>query len=525
MDPLSLIFLVGPVVIGVVVLALIILLLFRAWYRIAKADEALVIVGKNQRGADGATSRITVVTGGGAIVNPITQRAELISLRARQINVEPTAQSSNGVTVDVTGVALFKIGSEPEQVRRAAERFASQDGAIEQFTREQLEGSLRGVVAMLTVEQLMRDRQQLSDQIAENIKGDLEAQGLILDSFQIQGITDKNGYIEALGASEIERVKRDAQVASITAQREVQRNKIATDEQNLVEYTAYQKNTANAKAEIGRANAEAEAAEKLAREKLEQGVLEQAAMNQSAKLDAEVRRVAEAATYERQQKADAEAYEQQKQADAEAYARIKEAEAQAKIAEQKALELKTRAAADAETVRLAAEADATAKRAAAEAAAFAAQQEAEGTKYRADAEAEAIRLAGEAKAAAIKAEAAAIAEHEEALMAQRAIEAVVPMMAEFAKGYQRVGSITVLGGEGGASAHLANEQAVGMRATFDAVKAATGVDLGAIIAGRAVGEGIGEGMRAAGAAEPAAPQPAPAVVADAAPAADGAREG
>ncbi|MCD1268350.1 flotillin family protein [Microbacterium sp. MEC084] len=330
------------------------------------------------------------------------------ALRARQINVEPTAQSSNGVTVDVTGVALFKIGSEPEQVRRAAERFASQDGAIEQFTREQLEGSLRGVAAMLTVEQLMRDRQQLSDQIAENIKGDLEAQGLILDSFQIQGIT---------------------------AQREVQRNKIATDEQNLVEYTAYQKNTANAKAENGRANAEAEAAEKLARETLEQGVLEQAAMNQSAKLDAEVRRVAEAATYERQQRADAEAYEQQKRGRG------------------------------------------------------------------------AIRLAGEAKAAAIKAEAAAIAEHEAALMAQRAIEAVVPMMAEFAKGYQRVGSITVLGGEGGASAHLASEQAVGMRATFDAVKAATGVDLAAIIAGRAVGEG----MRPA---TVAAPAPAATLVAE-----------
>ncbi|MBY0689960.1 SPFH domain-containing protein [Microbacterium marinilacus] len=505
MDPFSLLFTVGPIAVGAVILALIILLLFRAWYRIAKADEALVIVGKNQRGADGETSRITVVTGGGAIVNPITQRAELISLRARQINVEPTAQSSNGVTVDVTGVALFKIGSDADQVRRAAERFASQDGAIEQFTREQLEGSLRGVVAMLTVEQLMRDRQQLSDQIAENIKGDLEAQGLILDSFQIQGITDKNGYIEALGASEIERVKRDAQVASITAQREVQRNKIATDEQNLVEYTAYQKNTANAKAEIGRANAEAEAAEKLAREKLEQGVLEQAAMNQAAKLDAEVRRVAEAAAYERQQRADAEAYEQQKAADAEAYSRIKEAEAQAKIAEQKALEVKTRAAADAETVRLSAEADAGAQRAAGEAAAFVAQQDAQGTKFRAEADAEAIRLAGDAKASAIKAEAAAIAEHEEALMAQRAIEAVVPMMAEFAKGYQRVGSITVLGGEGGASAHLASEQAVGMRATFDAVKAATGVDLGAIISGRAVGEGIGEGIRAAGGADAAAP--------------------
>jgi flotillin len=147
----------------------------------------------------------------------------------------------------------------------------------------------------------------------------------------------------------------------------------------------------------------------------------------------------------------------------------------------------------------------------AEAATYERQQRADAEAYEQQKQAEAIRLAGEAKAAAIKAEAAAIAEHEAALMAQRAIEAVVPMMAEFAKGYQRVGSITVLGGEGGASAHLASEQAVGMRATFDAVKAATGVDLAAIIAGRAVGEGIGEGMRPA---TVAAPAPAATLVAE-----------
>ncbi|KTS01990.1 flotillin family protein, partial [Microbacterium testaceum] len=221
----------------VIVVFLIIAGLIRGWYRVAKADEALVIVGKRQRGADGESSRITVITGGGAIVNPLTQRGEMISLRARQIKMEPTAQSSNGVTVNVSGVALVKIGSDPESVRRAAERFASQDKAIEQFTTEQLEGALRGVVATLTVEELMRDRQRLSDQIAEGIKGDLSSQGLILDSFQIQGVTDGNGYIAALGATEVERVKREAEVARINAVREIRARQIATDEANLIEQT------------------------------------------------------------------------------------------------------------------------------------------------------------------------------------------------------------------------------------------------------------------------------------------------
>ncbi|GGH49822.1 flotillin family protein [Microbacterium album] len=451
-------------VIGVAVIALVVIaILIRAWYRVARADEALVIVGKRQRGADGQSSRITVITGGGAIVNPLTQRAEMISLRARQIKMEPTAQSSNGVTVNVNGVALVKIGSDPESVRRAAERFASQDKAIEQFTTEQLEGALRGVVATLTVEELMRDRQRLSDQIAEGIKSDLSSQGLILDSFQIQGITDSNGYISALGATEVERVKRDAEVAKINADREIRARQIATDEANLIEQTALDKNTAAAKAEVGRANAEAEQAEALARAERQQAVLLQEAENTQARLDSEVKRVA-----------DAELYQREREADASAYAEVKAAEARAEIAE----------------------------------------QEAKAVRLRAEAEADAVRLAGEARATAIRAEADALSRNQEALLAQRALETLVPMMTEFAKGYDKVGSITVLGGEG-ASGHLATESATGLRASFEAVRAATGIDLSAIIQGRAVGEAFADATNrrtatpsAAQTAEPAPTPPA-----------------
>ncbi len=446
----------GIAVIAVIILLIFLLVMVRAWYKVAKADQALVVVGRNQKNAAGDSSRISVITGGGALVNPLTQRAEMISLRARQIKMEPTAQASNGVTVMVAGVALVKIGSDPEFVRRAAERFLSQDGAIEQFTTEQLEGALRGVVATLTVEQLMKDRQKLSDQIAEGIKSDLLAQGLILDSFQIQGITDKNGYIDALGATEVERVRREAEVARINAAREVKARQLATDEANLIEQTAYDKNSAAASAEVGRARAEAEQAEALARAQREQDVLLQAAENRQAQLDADIKKVADASLYERQRKADADAY-----------AEVKAAEARAQIA----------------------------------------AQEAEATRLRAQAEADAVRLAGEARAEAIEAEAAAIAQNQEALLAQRAIEALVPLMTEFARGFDKVGSITVLGGDG-ASSHIASESASSMRATFDAVQATTGIDLRQIIQGQATGRGVAQGLReddAAAAAPAAAP--------------------
>ncbi|KEP73727.1 flotillin, partial [Microbacterium sp. SUBG005] len=115
-------------------------------------------------------------------------------------------------------------------------------------------------------------------------------------------------------------------------------------------------------------------------------------------------------------------------------------------------------------------------------------------RVRAEADAQAVRLAGEARAEAIRAEAEALSQNQEALLAQRALEALVPMMAEFAKGYDRVGNVTVLGGEG-ASGHLATESATGLRSSFEAVKAATGIDLTQIIQGRAVADAFAESAR------------------------------
>lgn len=503
---------VGGIVIAVIILlvilaivGLIITLLMRAWYKVARADEALVIVGrKAKKGGTGPASALTVIRGGGAIVNPITQRAETLSLRARQIMVQPTAQSIQGVTVDVTGVALVKVGSETEAIARAAERFVSQDKAIEVFTTEQLEGALRGVVATLTVEQLMRDRQELSDQIATLIKSDLEEQGLVLDSFQIQGITDENGYIDALGAEEVSKVKRQAEIARIDANRQIKAREIATSEETLIEQTAYDKNQAAAAADVGEARAEAEQAEALARARAEQGVLMQQAENKQAQLDADVKRVADAAAYDEQKKADARAYsaikdaeaaadvqrreadislyQQQQRADADAYARIKAAEADAQKAER-----------EAEAIRVQAQAEADAKRA------------------QAQAEADAIRLAGEARASAIEAEAEALKKNQDAVLAQRSLDVLVPMMTEFAKGYANVGNVTVLSGSGeggGATTHMAGEAAMGMRAMFDTVREATGIDLTAMLQGQAIGHGIAQGQQQSPVQAPA-PEPGP----------------
>ncbi|GAA1486573.1 flotillin family protein [Brachybacterium fresconis] len=443
---------VALILVVVIVVALIVFLVIRTWIKVARADEALVISGKSQKNVDGSTSATTVVVNGRAMVNPVTQRHEVISLRQRQVNMRADAQSADNVTVSVEAVALVKIGSDPDLVRRAAERFASQDEAIESFTQDQLEGVLRGVIAQQSVISLMRDRKVFSEQIAETVIPELREQGLILDSFQIRGIADDVGYIQSLGAPEIEAKRQAAEISQTNAERAVAKERIRNEEQNLVENQALDTNRANAQAEVGRAQAQAEQAEALAGEKSRQEVLQQQAENKQAQLDADVKRVADAELYRREKDTEADAYEQRRQA-----------EARAEVAD-----------ADARAVKL-----------------------------RADADAEAERLAGEARADAMRAEAEALRENQEALLAQRVVEQLPTLMETFAKGYAQIGKITVVSSDGNdgdvAGKQFSGESAGALRGVFDTVESTLGLSIPDLIQGRATGaaqgDAIGEALR------------------------------
>ena len=433
----------GVIVVGIIlaIAAGIISLFSRTWIKVAAADEALIVSAKGK-------GESQVIVHGKAVVMPITQTHQKISLRSRQVNMQVTAQSDDNVTLNVEAVALVKIGSEHEFIRRAAQRFASSDKEIAQFTQDQLEGVLRGVVAQQTVTSLMRERKKFSEQIAETVIPELEKQGLNLDSFQIRGITDSVGYINSLGAPEIQAKRQAAEIAETEAARAIAKSRIANQEADLIEQTQLDANKAAADARIGEARAQAMQAERLADEKARQEVLAQQAENKQIELEAQVNKVADAERYRRKQQVEADTFEQ-----------TRRAQAQAEIAQAEAQALKTHA----------------------------------------EAEAEAVRLKGQAEAEAIKAKAESYRENQEALLAQQAMEILPDLMAQFAHGYANIGSMTVLAGSGTSSndaaaigGNLAGEQAVALQGVFATVKQTTGIDLAELIQGRALGQAQGE---------------------------------
>src|SRR5918997_90599 len=225
----------GPLLaIGLIVILALLVFYVASRYRVANANEALIVAGsrgskvRDERGEVAATTAqaadkgIKVVVGGGTFVLPLIHKVGRLKLTARQIGVAlPDAVTIQGIKVAVQGVATFKIGRDVESIRNAAERFLdARDEQIDSIVKNVLEGSLRSIVGTLTIEELIMDRQKLLQQVQDSAKGDLATSGLQIDAFTIQSINDESGYVDLLGQQKLSVVERDARMAKATADQE-----------------------------------------------------------------------------------------------------------------------------------------------------------------------------------------------------------------------------------------------------------------------------------------------------------------
>jgi flotillin len=213
---------------------LVLLALFAAQrYRVAGANEALVISGargskvRDEKGdlVSIHDQGVKVVVGAGTFTWPLVNKVGRLQLTARQVEIglahENAAVTKQGVGVLITGQAMFKIAREPERLRAAAERFIGEpDSQIETMVKKVLEGSLRSIAGTLTIEELITDRDRFQQAVSEAARGDLEASGIHIDALTITSIRDTKGYIEQLGEKNLASVQRDARIAKASASQE-----------------------------------------------------------------------------------------------------------------------------------------------------------------------------------------------------------------------------------------------------------------------------------------------------------------
>ena len=479
--------LTNPLVIGIAgaVLALILVaVIVIRRYRIANPDEAIIVTGRKGKAVAGANGQTTtdlsgqkVVTGGGIFVLPFVQKSFTLSLRSRQLSITTTAQTSNGITIQAQAVAVVKVGGEESMIRAAAQRFLSQQGEIESSTQEVLSGSLRGIIGSLTVENIIQDRAALASAVLGAAEDALTKQGLVVDTLQIQEIRDNQDYIVNLGRPEAANVRRKAEVADTEATRASEEAKIDAQKIILNKNRELQLQEATIQQETDKARAEAQAAKPLedaiqrqqivAQEEITAG--KEAALKEQ-KLNAEIRKVA-----------DAEAYRITAIAKADAEAQVSTAEGNAKS------EI---ARADAERQRRVLAAVATEREGLAQRESRKALAEA--TAAEGVAEASAIEARGLAEAKSIEARGKALAEQSQAVLAQQALEILPKIAAELAAGYGSIDNLTVVSADG--ANKLTGDIVGNVKGITTMLKDATGIDVAGLITGVVTGTAAGNAM-------------------------------
>ena len=456
----------GCIAAAILVLAIVLLCM----YVKAPPSVAYVLSGLRKE------PRILIGTGGFKV--PIIERLDKVFLGQTTVDVKTSlaVPTHDFIDVMVDAVCKVRVQPTPEGTRLAAKNFLNMtSNEIAAQVKDSLEGNMREVIGAIDLQKLVTDRDAFSDQIQQKAAKDMAKLGLEILSCNIQNITDKNGLINALGADNTWKIKKDAAINKANAEKEIQiaesnAKKIANDTQvkNETEIAERQNELAIRKADLKRESdtkqAEADAAYEIQKQEQQKTVNiktvdaeiektrraqiladEQVKVTEN-KLKAEVNAKADAQKYNTEVDAQARKFKMETDAQAELEQKKREAEAKAYLAEM--------------------EAKAAAKQAVLEA-------EAEGIRAKGDAEAEAMDK---------KAEAYKKSEFAKLEMVLEMHKAVLPQVAEnVAKPMSSIDNVTIYGQSGAEMAGVSENIPVNIRRTFDIVKNATGVDLGDVM--------------------------------------------
>jgi flotillin len=196
-----------------------------SFLRICNPNEILILSGRKHRTKSGEEVGYRVIFGGRVIVIPILETVKRMDLTTMPVPVEVrNAYSKGGTPLDIQAIANVKISGDPAVVGNAIERFLDRDRKeIQRVARETLEGNLRGVVALLTPEQINEDRLEFAERIAQDVSRDLSKLGLQLDTLKIQSVSDEVDYLSSIGRHRIAQIVRDAEIAESDAVGEAER--------------------------------------------------------------------------------------------------------------------------------------------------------------------------------------------------------------------------------------------------------------------------------------------------------------
>ncbi len=438
-----------PIIIAVVAVIAILLLtsILGSMYRRVSPNRALVVYGS------GGTA---IITGGGKLVWPLFQSARELSLELMSFDVAPSQDlfTSQGVAVNVEAVAQIKVKSDPESIRTSAEQFLTKpQDEREALIRLVMEGHLRGIVGLLTVEQLVKEPEMVAGRVRQTVADDLSKMGLEVVSFTIKKVMDDKDYISNMGRPDVARIKREADIAQAEAERDTAiKRAMATRESAVAQAQADQERVIAQTASETR-QAEAQRDLEIKKAEYDAGIRRQRAIAEKAY---------DISSNQAQQQVVAEQIKIE-QVNRQGQIQIQELEIQRRERELQATVIKQ---AEAERSKIEMMADAQRERTIREATGQAegvrlqGQAEAEIQRLKGQAEADVVRAKGQAEANAMELRAEAYQQYTQAAMLDKLLTGLPEMARALSESLSNVDKITIVStgdGRGGGVSNLTGE--------------------------------------------------------------------
>ena len=424
------------------------------FWHVPAPNEALLISG-SRRHKDATQFRI--VTGHGSFVVPVKQRARVLSLALREAEITEECITNQGIRLNVRAVAAFKVGDDSVSIANAARRFLSEQDKMETLVGRVFAGHLRSIIGGLTVEQIIRERDRVAQEVKDGSHAEMEKLGIVVDALEIQEIEDFSGYISNLAAPHAAGAASQARIAKAQADLEATERELAAQSMKAQYERDMAIKQAGYLAETQEAKARAELAGPLAEAQAKQQVIQtQTALAQhqaelaAQRLEADVRRPADAEAYKTRTLAEASRDRERFTTEAEAFRKRQLAEA------------------DRDQAKLAAEAEAYRQTTLAE-------SEARATRVRADAQAHAERTQAQGQADANQSLAASLREGNQEVIAANVLIENLPALVESAARGLAGANLTVLNGTQGVNEIVAGLVGQGISILDLLKKSAAGV--------------------------------------------------
>lgn len=348
---------------AIIVIAVLIICILG--YIKAPPDMAYIISGLRKKPK--------ILIGRAGVRVPFLERVDKLIVRQISVDIKSDGYipTLDFIGVDVDAVAKVRVRTDDEGIKLAMRNFLNITDAhgFEQAISDSLQGNMREIIGTITLKEICNDRKKFGDEIQSKAQVDMNALGIEIISCNIQRVTDEKGLINALGQDNMSQIQKNASIAKAEAERDIQiaqaeaarqanEAQVASDTQISIRQTELAVKQAELKETSDIKKAAADAAYRIeeqkqrrsldiastdadiAKREKEAELAEREITLQERRLDADIRK-----------KADADKYAAEKKAEAELYACKQEAEAKRFEQEQIAEGIKAVGAAEAEAIK------------------------------------------------------------------------------------------------------------------------------------------------------------------------------